>query len=63
MRRCDFCGRWFDEIRYQLIIPGLGISLDSVDCALSAFDEPREADEPLDTFAPLDPVSRLALHQ
>jgi hypothetical protein len=63
VRRCDFCGRWFDEIRYQIIVPGLGISLDSVDCALSAFEESREEDEPRDTFAPLDSVPRLALHQ
>ena len=43
MRRCDFCGDWFEELRFQIVVPELRLSLHSVECALAVLEEPRGA--------------------
>ncbi len=38
LSRCEVCGREFDPLAYQIVVPGLPGSFDRVDCALQARD-------------------------
>ena len=53
--RCRICGREFDPRGFQVVVPGLGMGFDRVDCALeaSAADIPLiESPPPLSIAAP-----------
>jgi hypothetical protein len=36
--RCDICGKEFDPLVFQIVVPGLPGSFDRIDCALQARD-------------------------
>jgi len=36
--RCEICGKEFDPLLFQIVVPGLPGSFDRVDCALQARD-------------------------
>jgi hypothetical protein len=36
MQSCQVCGRSFDPLRFQVVVPGLGRGFDRIDCARSA---------------------------
>ena len=44
--RCEVCGKEFDPLVFQIVVPGLAGSFDRIDCALQARElvlvQPRE---------------------
>lgn len=36
LSRCDVCGKEFDSMVFQIVVPGISGSFDRIDCALQA---------------------------